>query len=65
MPEMSSCLNLVEAVKLASVELALVQFAAGCTNVGIAPTWITTMFYDKKLVFLVCISFENSCENPP
>jgi len=37
MPEMSSRLNLVEAVKLESLELILIQFAVGCTNVGILP----------------------------
>jgi hypothetical protein len=38
MPEMSSCLNLAKTVKQASAELLFVQFAAGCTNVGVTPT---------------------------
>jgi hypothetical protein len=37
MLEMSSHLNLAEAVKLVSLELVLIQFMAGCTNVGITP----------------------------
>ena len=37
MPEMSSCLNLAKTVKPASAELLFIQFAAGCTNVGVTP----------------------------
>ena len=38
MPEKSARLNLAEAVKLASVEHVLFQFAADCANVGITPS---------------------------